>query len=199
MKTKKILLIIVAVIGAYLLIAVIVSVVKNYQEKSRIENSLNQISEAIESKKFNIADSIYNEIEWQVSIINDGENRIKECKQNLERAKFRFKVDELFTLVKENEIPEANQKYKELLFVDNTYLLDEDTTDYLISAGGEIIQAERKQMKPYLDRAKQALAHMSIKKDEFRSVKWYTDNSSPKYSNANGFYLYFGEEEKGRV
>jgi hypothetical protein len=39
---------------------------------------------------------------------------------------------------------------------------------------------------------KAALAQMRITKDEVKGVSWYEDKSSPKYANANGFYLYAG-------
>ena len=42
---------------------------------------------------------------------------------------------------------------------------------------------------------KAALAQMSIKKDDVKGTIWYTDKSSPKYQDANAFYLYVGIEK----
>lgn len=42
---------------------------------------------------------------------------------------------------------------------------------------------------------KSALAQMKITKDSFKGITWYQDKSSPKYTNANGFYLYFGTQK----
>lgn len=39
---------------------------------------------------------------------------------------------------------------------------------------------------------KAALAQMRIVKDDFKSITWYHDKSSPKYVNANGFFAYVG-------
>lgn len=39
---------------------------------------------------------------------------------------------------------------------------------------------------------KAALAQMRISKDEVKATTWYEDKSSPKYVNANGFYLSIG-------
>jgi len=39
---------------------------------------------------------------------------------------------------------------------------------------------------------KAALAQMRISKDEVKGTSWYYDKSSPKYLNANGFFLYIG-------
>lgn len=43
---------------------------------------------------------------------------------------------------------------------------------------------------------KSALSRMRIVKDDVRSLKFYYDQSSPRYVNANGFYLYAGQESK---
>lgn len=42
---------------------------------------------------------------------------------------------------------------------------------------------------------KVGLTNITAKVDEFRSITWYRDNSSPKYDNANSFYAYFGEKK----
>lgn len=39
---------------------------------------------------------------------------------------------------------------------------------------------------------KAALTQMRISKDEVKGTSWYYDKSSPKYVNANGFFLYIG-------
>lgn len=39
---------------------------------------------------------------------------------------------------------------------------------------------------------KAALAQMRISKDNVKGTIWYYDKSSPKYVNANGFFLYIG-------
>ena len=39
---------------------------------------------------------------------------------------------------------------------------------------------------------KAALAQMRLSKDEVKGTSWYYDKSSPKYVNANGFFLYIG-------
>ncbi len=38
----------------------------------------------------------------------------------------------------------------------------------------------------------QAISKMSKKRDSFESITWYKDRSSPRYTNQNAFYLYFG-------
>ena len=38
----------------------------------------------------------------------------------------------------------------------------------------------------------QAISKMSKKRDSFESITWYRDRSSPRYTNQNAFYLYFG-------
>jgi len=43
---------------------------------------------------------------------------------------------------------------------------------------------------------KSALSKMRITKDDVKSLKFYYDQSSPRYVNANGFYLYAGQESK---
>ena len=39
---------------------------------------------------------------------------------------------------------------------------------------------------------KAALAQMRIVKDDFKGITWYHDKTSPKYVNANGFFIYAG-------
>ena len=39
---------------------------------------------------------------------------------------------------------------------------------------------------------KSALSQMRISKDDVKGTSWYFDKSSPKYVNANGFFLYIG-------
>jgi hypothetical protein len=41
---------------------------------------------------------------------------------------------------------------------------------------------------------KSALSKMRIVKDDVKNLKFYYDKSSPRYVNANGFYLYAGKE-----
>jgi hypothetical protein len=40
---------------------------------------------------------------------------------------------------------------------------------------------------------KAALAKMTVKSDTVKDIKFYSPISSPKYSNANGFYVYIGQ------
>lgn len=35
--------------------------------------------------------------------------------------------------------------------------------------------------------------------DKMEGISWYSHKSSPKYSNANGVYLYFGKQESGTI
>ena len=42
---------------------------------------------------------------------------------------------------------------------------------------------------------KAALAQMLVNKDQVKGISWYYDKSSPKYVNANGFYLYVGNKK----
>jgi hypothetical protein len=42
-----------------------------------------------------------------------------------------------------------------------------------------------------------SLAKMYKKFDEFNSTTWYQDSSSPRYTNRNAFYLYFGSSGSG--
>lgn len=39
---------------------------------------------------------------------------------------------------------------------------------------------------------KAALSQMRVTKDSVKGITWYEDKTSPKYLNANGFYLYVG-------
>lgn len=39
---------------------------------------------------------------------------------------------------------------------------------------------------------------MRTKKDKMEGITFYTDKSSPYYSNQNGFYLYIGKGKKGK-
>lgn len=43
-----------------------------------------------------------------------------------------------------------------------------------------------------LEQAKKSLKSLHVDHDEFEGVFWYRDKSSPKYTNQNGLYLYFG-------
>jgi hypothetical protein len=44
-----------------------------------------------------------------------------------------------------------------------------------------------------------ALSSMRPKKDSFSGITWYRDRSSPTYTNANGFYLYFGVKSGSKM
>lgn len=43
------------------------------------------------------------------------------------------------------------------------------------------------------------LKGLSRQHDQMRGIAWYRSPSSPKHTNANGFYLYFGKEDSGRL
>lgn len=42
------------------------------------------------------------------------------------------------------------------------------------------------------------LKGLSRSHDQMRGITWYRSPSSPKHTNANGFYLYFGKENSGQ-
>jgi hypothetical protein len=42
---------------------------------------------------------------------------------------------------------------------------------------------------------KAALAQMRVTKDDFKETAYYEDKSSPRYTNANGFYIYVGTKK----
>lgn len=43
------------------------------------------------------------------------------------------------------------------------------------------------------------LKGLAAERDKMRNITFYQSASSPKYINSNGFFLYFGKEDSGRV
>lgn len=195
-KTKKVLLIIGGSILGLIAFVTISRLITEHNEKTTIENAFNQIDHAINQKKFDVADSIVNEIDWQVFRVENGEKRLKEYEQKIISSKFRAEVDEMLEAVNKKDISLANQKYSELILesVINEEV-DEKDKDYMFQAGTKLEETKSKLMKPYLKQAKTALTMISEKKDEFSKTTWIRDKTSPKFVDQNAFYIYFGEEK----
>jgi hypothetical protein len=64
------------------------------------------------------------------------------------------------------------------------------------SAQPEVTSTPTDSAKPAVSSAefKTALSKMRVVKDAVKNLKFYYDKSSPRYVNANGFYLYAGQE-----
>lgn len=58
-------------------------------------------------------------------------------------------------------------------------------------------EAERAKEEQEKRRIASAVQKMSKNTDKIEGIDWYTDRSSPKYNNANAFYLYIGKEGAG--
>jgi len=48
--------------------------------------------------------------------------------------------------------------------------------------------------KKHDEQVSKALSNMTKEHDEITNITWYRDKSSPKYTNANAFYLYFSKD-----
>jgi hypothetical protein len=55
----------------------------------------------------------------------------------------------------------------------------------------------QKKAAPAEKPAADPLKGLSKRRDDMKGMTWYKHPSSPKYRNANGFYLYFGKEDSG--
>jgi hypothetical protein len=58
--------------------------------------------------------------------------------------------------------------------------------------------AQSKPAAPATKPAPNPLKGLSTKRDDMRGITWYRHATSPKFANANGFFLYFGKEDNGR-
>jgi hypothetical protein len=59
------------------------------------------------------------------------------------------------------------------------------------------LQEERRQKEQEEGRLAAALSKMHKKVDQIENVTWYRDQSSPRFSNYNGFFLYVGKKPAG--
>ena len=97
--------------------------------------------------------------------------------------------EELNSNIKNGEWKEAN----DLIFeIKSKY--PEDAK--LMSAKIDSVTLEYKKMRDkYSLLAKQACANMTKKHDEFEKITWVRDRTSPVYTNQNGIFLYFSQND----
>lgn len=197
MKTwKKVMLIILLVVGALFLFATISYYVSRSQEKSEIEDAFSSIESAIKENNFDTAGSIINEIDWKVFRVERGEERLKELEQKLITSEFRFEADKIKQDIKNNQIELAESRWSELFLesISNDDLTQKEK-DYLNAVHVKLIETKAEAMKPFMEDAKRALPLMYEKKNEFEQTTWIKDKTSPRFVDQNAFYVYFGEEK----
>lgn len=197
MKTwKKVVLIVLSVVVGLFAIAMINYYVKESQRKSKIEDAFALIEKSTKENDFSIARSTIRDIDWEAGRIEDGDEKLDMLIQDLVSSEFRFEVDKVTKEIKNKEIALAESRWSELLLesISNDKLTKEDK-DYLTSVSIDLVATKETLMKPFMEQAEKGLSNMYVKKNEFDKSNWYRDNSSPRFIDQNGFYLYFGEEK----
>lgn len=61
------------------------------------------------------------------------------------------------------------------------------------AAGAQKVKAEAAKAAP------DPFKGLQKSRDDMRGITWYRHPSSPKYTNSNGMYLYFGKEDNGTI
>jgi hypothetical protein len=69
----------------------------------------------------------------------------------------------------------------------------------VLSFAGSLAFAQTAQAPKENKPASDPLKSLARDYDKMRGIAWYRSSSSPKHVNSNGFYLYFGKEDSGRV
>lgn len=90
--------------------------------------------------------------------------------------------------------PSSTEAGRAKLFLANaTSALERAVAD---AKNAEILRlaAEKQQKQAEERRLAAALSKMKKEVDTIENVTWYQDRSSPRYTNYNGFYIYFGKE-----
>lgn len=108
------------------------------------------------------------------------------------------KVHALESAIHEKEIDLAKSLEEELIIIlsDGTELTtDEELAIYDVS--DKLEKAKADQMVPYRKKFSQYASQMNAKKNEFDAITWYSDKSSPEYTDMNAFYLYYGKSNDG--
>lgn len=183
-------------LGLFLLV-VINSTIGYYSELNAIETSLTELQEAIDSYDFEEADSMSIDLKWIAGRVENGEERFNELSQQLISAKFKKQVDELLSIIDKNDIGLAESEYSKLLVESVTNKeLNEANKDYLSAANSKLIATKDSLMKPYIERAKEALLEMHKIEDEFNNMIWFRDKTSSRYLDENAFFLLFAEEKR---
>lgn len=99
---------------------------------------------------------------------------------------------EEFNALIEEENPVAAKS-----FVDSLGLKDEFPDSLLEKLQNEVSFLEQKIAER--EKAKKRLVELRAKKDEFESITYYQDKSSPKFVNQNGIFLYFTVNKEGQA
>ncbi|MBK8501195.1 MAG: hypothetical protein IPL46_02750 [Saprospiraceae bacterium] len=82
---------------------------------------------------------------------------------------------------------------------DNTNKLDPGRSLELIA---EIDSTEKNYLEfrsKNLEKAKVELKKLHVERDDFESTTWYRDKTSPRFTNVNGCYLYFGLDDEYKI
>ena len=145
---------------------------------------------------------------------NNKVNILNEAKNKIEKKQFDFAVDilrkyeflraqEVQALLKEIEILKLEDKLKSVpiyeynknleLYRELYNLAPSNKTyvDKITFYTNKLNELNKKKALEEKRRESQAISKMFKKHDEMKNITWYRDKSSPKYRNANGFYLYF--------
>ena len=107
--------------------------------------------------------------------------------------------DEQFSKLKNESLQDAFVSNAELnrLLIENMYENRTKRTVFIREKKERLAKIEREWKAKKLAekrRRQTALANMRKKVDEMEGTTWYRDKISPRYTNCNGFFLYFGKK-----
>lgn len=159
-----------------------------------------------ESSKSNKSDDIVKD-----KFINNKTAIVTDIRKSIDAKKYSEALSKINIFMKYND-PDITKLHKEAT---ELQLLDEmkstKTSDYKsmheiylglkkIDPKNNVYIEKEKFYKTKHDELKKAqiakaLAKMSKSYDKLEKITWYRDSSSPRYTNYDGFYLYFGKKE----
>jgi hypothetical protein len=83
-----------------------------------------------------------------------------------------------------------------LIIVSMLFASSKQNEDVLEQTEDEQVLNVEKENKPFIDpvKVKELSKHFIEKKDEFSNTKWIEPKTRPKYTNQNGYCMYFSTE-----
>lgn len=133
--------------------------------------------------------------------VNDSDVSLNSSNVSLDSKELLIKANNYFS---KYQIEESK---KELLILLKKYPISDEVNEakkLLIDANYELIKIKKtddsiRKVEEKIEKLRIKEATKSLRKevDKLENITWYTDKTSPRYSNYNGFYLYVGDSGYG--